>query len=81
MCTVHPMHVVGLTGTLGAGKGVVVDYLVQECGYAHYSVRGLLASIISERGDTHTPDRPNLSAKQTFNLFGDSRFGEACAPC
>jgi len=29
---------VGVTGTLGAGKGTVVDYLVQEKGFTHIAV-------------------------------------------
>ena len=52
------MRVVGITGTLGAGKGVVVDHLVRECGFRHYSVRELLASILAERGEAL--DRPAM---------------------
>lgn len=32
------MIIIGITGTLGAGKGTVVDYLVNKKGYKHYSV-------------------------------------------
>eukprot|EP01043_Picozoa_sp_COSAG02_P053548 COSAG02_NODE_5927_length_3937_cov_2.933299_3_plen_344_part_00 len=45
-----PIKVVGITGTLGAGKGTIVDYLTQNHGYAHISVRSLLNGIIKERG-------------------------------
>ncbi|EOD27628.1 hypothetical protein EMIHUDRAFT_235496 [Emiliania huxleyi CCMP1516] len=52
------MRILGITGTLGAGKGAVVDYLVRECGFRHLSIRALLASIIAERG---LPlDRPSM---------------------
>jgi dephospho-CoA kinase len=44
------MIIIGLTGTLGAGKGTVVDYLVQNLGYQHYSVRGFLTEEINRRG-------------------------------
>lgn len=42
--------IIGITGTNGAGKGTVVDYLVQEKGFAHYSVRDFLVEQIEARG-------------------------------
>lgn len=42
--------IVGITGTIGAGKGTVVDYLVKEKGFAHYSVRDFLIEEIQKRG-------------------------------
>jgi len=36
------MIIFGITGTLGAGKGTVVDYLVKEKAFVHYSVRQFL---------------------------------------
>jgi len=44
------MKIIGITGTLGAGKGTVVDYLVKELGYKHYSVRSFLIEEIERRG-------------------------------
>lgn len=44
------MIIIGLTGTLGAGKGTVVEYLVQNLGYKHYSVREFLTEEIKLRG-------------------------------
>ena len=52
------MRVIGITGTLGSGKGAVVDYLVQTCGFAHFSVRSMLTKIIVERG--LPVDRPSM---------------------
>ncbi len=43
------MIIIGITGTLGAGKGTIVDYLVQEKGFTHYSVRGFLIEEIKKR--------------------------------
>ena len=37
------MTIIGITGTIGAGKGTIVDYLVNNYGYKHYSVRQYLA--------------------------------------
>ena len=42
--------IVGVTGTNGAGKGTVVDYLVEQKGFAHHSVREFLLEEIRERG-------------------------------
>ncbi|MFZ1987443.1 MAG: AAA family ATPase [Minisyncoccia bacterium] len=41
--------ILGITGTIGAGKGTVVDYLVSK-GFKHYSVRALLIEEIQKRG-------------------------------
>jgi dephospho-CoA kinase len=44
------MIVIGITGTLGAGKGTIVDYLVLEKGFVHFSVRGFITEEILRRG-------------------------------
>lgn len=44
------MIIIGITGTLGAGKGTVVDYLAKEKGFYHYSVRAFLLEKIRELG-------------------------------
>lgn len=43
------MVVIGITGTLGAGKGTVVDYLVNKKGFKHYSVSGYLKDILLKK--------------------------------
>ncbi len=50
--------IVGITGTIGAGKGTVVDYLVREKGFAHRSVRDFLMAELAARG--LPPDRDHL---------------------
>lgn len=42
--------IIGITGTNGAGKGTVVDYLVQHKGFKHYSARDFIVEEISRRG-------------------------------
>jgi len=41
--------IIGITGTLGAGKGTVVEFL-KERGFEHFSVREFLVEEISKRG-------------------------------
>jgi dephospho-CoA kinase len=43
------MKIIGITGTIGAGKGTIVDYLQEKHGYKHFSVRGFLTEIINQR--------------------------------
>lgn len=40
--------IIGITGTLGAGKGTIVNYLKQK-GFKHYSVREFLIKEIKKR--------------------------------
>ena len=44
------MLIIGITGTLGAGKGTMVEYLVQEKGFVHFSVRGFITEEINHQG-------------------------------
>ena len=44
------MIIIGITGTLGAGKGTIVEFLVKERGFAHFSVRGFITREIIARG-------------------------------
>lgn len=50
--------IIGITGTIGAGKGTVVEYLMQTKGFAHYSVRDFLMEEIARRG--LPPDRDSM---------------------
>lgn len=44
------MLVIGITGTLGAGKGTLVDYLIKHEDFRHFSVRQFLIEEIERRG-------------------------------
>jgi dephospho-CoA kinase len=44
------MMIIGITGTLGAGKGTIVEYLVNNKSFTHYSVRAFLIEEIEKRG-------------------------------
>ena len=41
--------IIGITGTLGAGKGEIVNYLVNEKGFIHFSVSDYLKEEINKR--------------------------------
>ncbi|MEI6694989.1 MAG: AAA family ATPase [Bacteroidota bacterium] len=43
------MLIIGITGTLGAGKGTIVEYLVHHKNFKHYSVRSFLIEEIEKR--------------------------------
>lgn len=43
------MLIIGITGTLGSGKGTIVDYLVRRKNYRHLSVRGYLIKEIEKQ--------------------------------
>ncbi len=43
--------ILGIAGTIGAGKGTVVEYLVEKKGFAHYSSSGLLKEMLLEKGE------------------------------
>jgi len=49
------MIIIGITGTLGAGKGTIVNFL-KEKGFAHYSVRGFLLEEIRKKGMAENRD-------------------------
>jgi len=44
------MRIIGITGTLGAGKGTIVEYLMKQHDFAHFSARGVLTEILNSKG-------------------------------
>ncbi len=76
------MKIIGITGTLGAGKGTVVDYLVKDMGYKHYSVRAFLIEEIKKRGlpvnrDSMTEVANELRAKYSPAYIIEQLYGIA----
>lgn len=78
-----PTHsIVGITGTLGAGKGTVVAYLTQKLGYQHYSVRDYLTTLIERRGmplnrDSMVAVANELRAKHSPSFIVEQLLQEA----
>lgn len=42
--------IIGITGTSGAGKGTIAEYLIKEKNFKHYSARAFLVEEINRRG-------------------------------
>lgn len=53
------MLIIGITGTLGAGKGTVVEYLRTKRNFAYFSVRQFLMEEVHRRG--MEPNRDSLT--------------------
>jgi len=63
------MVCIGITGTIGAGKGTVVEYLEKSRGFRHFSVRSFLLDIIRREGMPENRDsmfRLGNSLRQEF---------------
>ncbi len=66
------MLCIGITGTIGAGKGTVVEYLEKSRGFRHYSVRGFLLEYIRQEGMPENRDSMFLLGNRLRTEFGAS---------
>jgi len=76
------MTIIGITGTLGAGKGTIVEYLVQEKGFVHFSVRGFITEEINRQGlpvnrDTMVTTANKLRATHSPSYIIDQLYEQA----
>lgn len=63
--------IIGITGTDGAGKGTVVDYLVKEKGFTHYSAREFIVAEIERQGLPVDRNQMRLTANAMRAEYGD----------
>lgn len=63
--------IIGITGTDGAGKGIVVDYLVNEKGFTHYAARQLWVDEINRRGLTVKRENMRIVANDLRRQHGN----------
>lgn len=56
--------VIGITGSLGGGKGTVVEYLIEKYNFAHYSSSGHLVALLEQRGEVVDRDAMNRIANE-----------------
>ena len=78
------MQIIGITGTLGAGKGTIVEHLIKNKGFRHYSVRQFLIEEIETRGlpvnrDTMTNVANELRAANTSYYIVGELYKKALA--
>ena len=76
------MKIIGITGTLGAGKGTIVDYLTKHHGFQHFSVRGYLSKLIKAKGDEVNRDSlvataNELRAQNSPSFIAEELYREA----
>lgn len=76
------MLIIGITGTIGAGKGTIVDYLVDKAGFVHFSVRDYLIREIVKRGlkvdrNSMTDVANDLRAGNSPSYIVDQLYEEA----
>lgn len=76
------MLIIGITGTLGAGKGTIVDYLVKLKNFRHLSVRQFLIERIKEQGlevnrDSMVSVANKLRADNSPSYIVDQLYEEA----
>lgn len=76
------MIIIGITGTIGAGKGTVVEYLIDKKGFKHFSARAFLIEEIEKRGLENNRDSMVLVAndlreKNSPSFVADELFKRA----
>jgi dephospho-CoA kinase len=76
------MVIIGITGTIGAGKGTVVEYLVNKKSFKHFSARAFLIEEIEKRGLENNRDNMvmvanDLRQKNSPSFVADELFKRA----
>jgi len=76
------MVIIGITGTIGAGKGTIVEYLVTKKDFMHFSAREFLVEEIKKRGleinrDNMVLVANNLREKNSPSFVADELFKRA----
>ena len=68
--------IIGITGTFGAGKGTVADYLHKEEKFAHFSARTYLSLVLEERGQPINLNTLHDVANELRGQYGPSHIAE-----
>jgi dephospho-CoA kinase len=68
--------IVGLTGSFGAGKGFVAEYLVSKKGFTHFSARTFITKEIERRGMEVNRDSMTTVANELRAIHGPTYIFE-----
>jgi dCMP deaminase len=68
--------IIGITGTLAAGKGTIVDYLKSK-GFKHYSARSYITEEVARRQMPINRDSMVFVANEFREMYGSSHIAEA----
>lgn len=66
------MKIIGITGPAAAGKGTVVEYLVEKLGFVHYGASEFLTDLVLEAGQEVNRDTMRVVADGLRAQFGPS---------
>ena len=70
------MNIIGITWTLGAGKGTIVEYLIEKKGFEHLSVRAFLIEEIKRRDMEVNRDSMMIVANDLRAKYGPAYIVE-----
>jgi dephospho-CoA kinase len=70
--------ILGLTGSFGAGKGTVVEYLKEKKGFHHYSTSSIIREEIVARGLPLGRDSYIIVGNDLRAKFGPSHLVDVC---
>lgn len=68
------MKIIGITGTAGAGKDTIVEYLVKNHGFKHFSARNFLYEEMDRRNIKHNRDNLIKMADEYRSKYGPEFF-------
>lgn len=76
------MIIIGITGTLGAGKGTIVEYLVRQKAFRHFSVREFLTKEVDRQNlplnrDSFRTVANELRASHSPSYIAEALYAEA----
>lgn len=71
------MCIIGITGTLGAGKGTVVKYLEESRWFVHLSARKLFEEILAKQGRPADRDQFHALANDLRGKYGADYIARA----
>lgn len=76
------MIIIGITGTIGAGKGTIVDFLVKKKGFRHFSVREYLKAEVRRRNmplnrDSFTTVANDLRQRHSPSFIAEELYHQA----